>query len=73
MSFVDEVAEELVSVRKRQKPFNSFHEGWGVMAEEMDEFWEEVRKRPSKRDLKNMRRELVQIAGIAQRIAEDLL
>lgn len=66
------VKTELAKVRKRHKPFNSVHEGFGVLLEEVDELWEEVRKKRSKRDRANMLRELIQIASVAQRFAEDL-
>jgi hypothetical protein len=47
------------------------HEAYAVILEELDEFWDEVRKKehcPEK-----MLRELIQIAAMAQRAAEDLL
>jgi hypothetical protein len=38
----------------------------------VDELWEEVRKRPRDRDRSHVLSELVQIAAMAQRTAEDL-
>lgn len=52
---------------------NSCHEGFGVLLEEVDELWEQVRKKRSKRNPKNMLSELVQIATVCQRFAEDLV
>lgn len=64
---------EYKHVRKNKKPFNSFHESWGVIFEEVDEYWDEVKKKKSARDRKNALHELVQIATACQRAAEDLL
>ncbi|MFO1458255.1 MAG: hypothetical protein U1G08_02530 [Verrucomicrobiota bacterium] len=52
---------------------NSAHEGYAVLLEEVDEFWEEVRKKRHDRSQVLMVEELVQVATVAQRIAEDLL
>jgi len=42
------------------------------MLEEVDEYWDEVKRKTKKHRPKAMLHELVQIAAIAQRIAEDL-
>lgn len=59
--------------RARQHPqFNSAHEAYGVLKEEVDEFWDEVKKKSKNRDPANMLLELVQIAAVAQKAAESL-
>lgn len=64
---------ELLGARtKNPKPLNSSHEAYAVILEEVDEFWEEVKKKKSMRDPVKMRGELVQIAAMCQRAAEDL-
>ena len=73
MNFQEMVTAELTEVRKKHKPINSLHEGYGLLAEEVDEFFREVCKKSKNRLKDNVRQELVQIAGICQRIAEDLL
>lgn len=73
MTFPQMVEEELSRVRRKVKPFNSHHEALGVLWEEFSEYREEVFRKERKRDQENMLRELVQISGICQRIAEDLL
>jgi hypothetical protein len=70
-SFADNVAIELKRARSLHPPISSAHEGYAVILEELDEFWEEVRKRRSKRDALRMYDELVQVAAMAQRVAED--
>jgi NTP pyrophosphatase (non-canonical NTP hydrolase) len=52
--------------------FSSLHEIYGVLAEETQEFFDEVRKKPDDRDPNNLLSELVQIAAVAEMAAEDL-
>jgi glutamyl-tRNA reductase len=63
---------ELGRARSKHPPINSAHEGYAVILEELDEFWEWVRKKKESRDMPSMYSELVQIAAMAQRTAEDL-
>jgi len=65
------VAEEIASARRQHKPINSTHEGYSVILEELDEFWQEVKKKSRDRDRAAMLRELVQLGAMAQRCAED--
>lgn len=67
------VEMELAEARRGHKPQNSAHEGYAVLLEEMDELWEEVRKRRHSRSAFKMLGELVQIGAMAQRMAEDVL
>ena len=57
---------------KGHPPQNSAHESYAVLLEEVEEFWEEVRKKREDRDREAMLKELVQIAAMSQRAAEDL-
>jgi hypothetical protein len=66
------VAIELQNAKAKYRPMASAHEGWAVIREEVDELWDEVKKKPSKRDTIAMYEELVQIAAMAQRMAEDI-
>ena len=38
-----DIQREAVAARHRYPPFNSAHEGWAVLYEEVDEIWDEVR------------------------------
>jgi len=61
------IKRELETATKRHGPFNSGHEGWAVIQEEVDELWEAV-----KRNSKNAaNREAVQIAAMAVRFILD--
>lgn len=68
----DEVWEECLRATGKYPPMNSHHEAYAVILEELDEYWEEVRKKKSERDLDNTRLELVQIAAMAIRAYFDL-
>jgi hypothetical protein len=66
------VAAELERARAKYAPFNSAHEGWAIILEEVDELWDEVRKRQGERDLARMQREAIQIAAMALRFVLDV-
>ncbi len=65
-----EVEVELFKAIRKFDPFNSPHEGWAVIKEELDELWEHVTKNTG-RGL-YAREEAIQIAAMALRYAMDL-
>lgn len=67
-----EVDDELMSATERYPPFNTAHEGYAVLLEEMDELWEHVRVTQGCRLTNRMRREAVQVAAMAIRFALDI-
>ena len=67
-----EVLNELIRATRINKPFNSSHEGYAVILEEVDELWAEVRKRRAERDKGRMREECIQIAAMAVRFINDI-
>jgi hypothetical protein len=71
-TFQEDVRVELMTSRLRYRPMASAHEGWAVLREEVDELWDEVKRKPSQRNSASMYNELVQIAAMAQRMAEDI-
>ena len=71
--FQDLVSEELVKARGQHGPTNSIHEGYAVILEELDEVWDEVKKKTRDRDLNDLLKELVQVAAMAQKMAEDVV
>jgi len=58
------------AVRKYPK-FNSAHEGWAVLREEVDELWDEVKKSPKNRRSARMYKEAIQVAAVAIRFAAE--
>jgi hypothetical protein len=70
--FTGAVAGELKYARKSFPAFHSAHEAYAVILEEVEEFWEQVKTNDAQRDSDAMLGELIQIAAMAQRAAEDL-
>lgn len=79
-SIAQEVVEELERAEAKFGPFNSSHEGYAVILEELDELWEVVRlsaselrglaptKTLQERKRKDMMRaEAIQVAAMAMR------
>jgi hypothetical protein len=69
--FLHQVALEIMQARSKHAPMNSLHEGYAVLLEEVEEFWEMVKMQTKDRDPAEMLTELIQIAAMAERIAED--
>ena len=65
------VDHEIERADAAHKPINSPHEGYAVIKEELDEFWDEVKER--NRDYDSMLRELVQVSATAIRTARCVL
>lgn len=70
--FNEMVMNELAFARGKHPPINCLHEGYAVILEELEEFWEQVRLKRAERSKEKMLSELVQLAAMAQRTAEDL-
>ena len=58
---------ELLRAKKLHgpKPFNSLHEGYAVILEEVDEVWDEIKKKVPNKDF--LRKELTQVAAMCLR------
>jgi hypothetical protein len=69
-AFIERQKLEIKRARELHGNVNSAHEGYAVILEELDEFWEEVRKKIPDKD--KMIAELVQIAAMCQKTAEDV-
>jgi hypothetical protein len=78
--------QELVrSERERQKilfkdtpgqendMFNSDHEAYAVLLEEVEEVWEEIKKKPHERIYIDIIDELVQVAAVAEKWGKMLI
>jgi NTP pyrophosphatase (non-canonical NTP hydrolase) len=73
MKFNEMVKVELKKARQQHGPVRSVHEGYAVILEELDEVWEEVKKKTSERNFTNLLKELVQVSAMAQKMAEDVV
>jgi len=70
LALAHEVARELMRARSLHSPQHGPHEGYAVILEELDELWDEVRKKQP--DLAAMREECIQIAAMAMRFVLDV-
>jgi len=52
-------------------PFNSNYEGYAVILEEVEELWDEIKKKSHERSIPKMREEAIQIAAMAFRFLID--
>lgn len=67
-----EAFNEVVSAAAKWPAFNSAHEAYGVLLEEMDELWDEVKVNQKHRNLSAMRKEALQVAAMALRFAAEV-
>lgn len=72
LQIITDVEQEVHRAMQGHPPYNSAHEAYAVLLEEVDEFWDEVRKRRHARDLAAMRKELIQVAAVAIKAIHDL-
>lgn len=68
----EEAGEKIFEIDQRYGEFSSAHEAYAVIKEELDEFWEIVKRKKGARDLAEMRAELMDIAAAALRHAAQL-
>lgn len=71
-SALDDVIREFKSASSSHDKFNSAHEGFAILYEEVDELWDWVKKKEKNRSKKEMRGEAKQIAAMALRFMVDL-
>ena len=62
---IDMIRTELTFARKKFDKFNSAHEGYAVILEELDELWDQVKKRPELRNSYELRKEATQVAAMS--------
>lgn len=72
VSTIAAVLEELSRNLKKYDQFNSSHEAYGVLKEEVKEFEDHVFTNQKNRDVAAMRTELLQVAAVALRHAIEL-
>ena len=72
MRAVHDVCTELLIARHDHPDMNSPHEGYAIILEELDELWDEVRRKDEQQDLGRMRAEACQVAAMAIRFMTDI-
>lgn len=73
MLIAREASQEAQRASQKWPPFNSAHEGYAVLLEEVDELWDQVKVNQTKRDLDKMRAEAIQVAAMAIRFVHDVI
>lgn len=63
---VGQILDELLSARHRFPPFNTAHEGYAVILEEVEELWTEIKdnKRDDSLRIPAMRKEAIQVGAM---------
>lgn len=69
---IDDILIEYKKAEEVFPPFNSAHEGYAVILEELDELKEHVFKQHHRRDKNKMRNEAKQVAAMAMRFMIDI-
>mgnify|MGYP001558597287 CR=1 FL=1 len=69
---VDEAVHELDRACSLYPPLGNPHEGYAVILEELDELWDEVKKKQGERSVEKLRKEAVQVAAMALRFIADI-
>lgn len=69
---LNDVVYECKNSMSAWAPYNSAHEGFGVLKEEVDELWDQVRLKQKNRKIEDMRKEAVQVASVALRFIVDI-
>jgi hypothetical protein len=64
----DAILAEMLRAGMLNKPFNSTHEGYGVLLEEVDELWDDVKSNQKINSLD----EAIQVGAMALRYMTDL-
>lgn len=63
---------ELENAAKHESHFNSLHEAWAVILEELDEVWTITKMKKRNRSAGELRKELVQVAAMAIKSIQTL-
>jgi len=71
-SLVEDIVKEADTGREKWGRFNSAHEGYAVLLEEVEELWKHVMVKQPNRDLAAMQKEAKQVAAMAIRFALEV-
>jgi len=70
---VRDILDELDRADESYEPINSIHEGYAVILDELDAFWQEVRRPTRNGDVQQMRTELIRTAAMCVRTIRDAI
>lgn len=69
---IADIIEEFRTATAKFQPFHSAHEGYAVLAEEVDELWDEVKGHRSLENYDRMIKEAIQVGAMALRFLVDI-
>ena len=69
---LQDAALEVITATSFWPLFNSAHEGFAILKEEVDELWEHVKTNQKRRDLPAMYNEAIKVAAMALRFASEV-
>lgn len=71
---VEDILIELKKAKRKFQPFNSLHEGYAVLKEEVDELWDEIKKHKTGKGgyVPKIEKECIQVAAMAIRFICEL-
>jgi hypothetical protein len=69
---IADVTYEWANASAKFAPFNSAHEGFAILNEEVDELWDEVKLKQGTRATEDLRAEAIQVAAMAIRFIYDV-
>lgn len=72
-ALLKEVEMELTKAVGTYPAINNVHEGYAIIREELDEFWDVCKLKPNQRSRAALQNELIQVAAMAIRTAGDCL
>lgn len=72
LGVLQDVGVEVAIATANWPTFNSAHEGYAILKEEVDELWQHVKTNQKRRDLSEMKKEAVQVAAMAVRFAAEV-
>ena len=67
------ISAEAYKAASKYPKFNSAHEGYAVLLEEVEELWEEIKVKQAYRDDKVMELEAIQVGAMAVRFLTDCI
>ncbi len=70
MRLIEDECDRVINMIGRP-PLNSYHEGYALLAEEVDELWQEIKNKDHLRSQTAVLNEAVQVATVAIRIITD--
>lgn len=73
LALFEELRAELKFACGKYQPIHSMHEGYGLIMEEIDEFFEHVCIKQTIRDHPKVHKELIQVAAMAFRTIIDVV